>query len=64
MKIVEPNNILNQLPPPVNLAEMEERVLKVRQYHRLSKGQKGMVRPFLGKISGFSRAQLTELIGR
>lgn len=41
-----------------------ERVLKVQQYRRLSKGQKGIVRRFLGKISGLSRAQLTRLIQR
>ena len=34
-----------------------ERVLKIQQYRRLSKGQKGIVRRFLGKISGLSRAQ-------
>ncbi len=41
-----------------------ERVLTVQPYRRLSKGQKGIVRRFLGKISGLSRAQLTRLIRR
>lgn len=41
-----------------------ERVLKVQQYRRLSKGQKGIVRQFLGKITGLSRAQLTRLMQR
>jgi hypothetical protein len=41
-----------------------ERVLKVQQYRRLTKGQKGIVRRFLGKLSGLSRAQLTRLIQR
>jgi hypothetical protein len=44
--------------------EFIERVLKAQQYRRLSKGQKGTVRRFLGKISGLSRAQLTRLIQR
>ena len=38
-----------------------ERVLKQQQYRRLSKGPKGIVRGFLAKISGLSRAQLTRL---
>jgi hypothetical protein len=41
-----------------------ERVLKGQQYRRLSKGQKGIVRRFLGKVTGISRAQLTRLIQR
>lgn len=41
-----------------------ERVLKQQQYRRLSKGLKGIVRGFLAKISGLSRAQLTRLIRR
>jgi hypothetical protein len=39
-----------------------ERVLKAQPYRRLSKGQKGVVRRFLAKLTGFSRAQLTRLI--
>jgi hypothetical protein len=39
-----------------------ERVLKAQQYRRLSKGQKGIVRRFLAKITGLSRAQVTRLI--
>jgi hypothetical protein len=41
-----------------------ERVLKAQQYRRLSKGQKGIVRKYLAKITSYSRAQLTRLIGR
>lgn len=41
-----------------------QRILVARQYGRLSKGQKGMVRRFLAKLTGLSRAQLTRLIGQ
>jgi hypothetical protein len=41
-----------------------ERVLKAQLYRRLSKGQKGIVRGFLGKVTGLSRAQMTRLIQR
>jgi hypothetical protein len=41
-----------------------ERVLKAQQYRRLSKGQKGIVKSFLSKVSAVSRAQLTRLIQR
>src|SRR5664279_2214404 len=41
-----------------------ERVLKAQTYRRLSKGQKGIVRGFLGKVTGLSRAQMTRLIQR
>ena len=41
-----------------------ERVLKTQQYRRLSKGQKGIVRNFLAKVTAVSRAQLTRLIQR
>src|SRR5574341_1259355 len=41
-----------------------ERVLKTQQYRRLSRGQRGIVRRFLAKVSGLSRAQVTRLIGR
>jgi hypothetical protein len=41
-----------------------ERVLKAQRYRRLSKGQKGIVRGFLGKVTGLSRAQMTRLIQR
>ena len=39
-----------------------ERILKAQQYRRLSKGQKGIVRRFLAKVTGLSRAQMTRLI--
>jgi hypothetical protein len=41
-----------------------EGVLKAQTYRRLSKGQKGIVRGFLGKVTGLSRAQMTRLIQR
>jgi hypothetical protein len=41
-----------------------EGVLKAQQYRRLSKGQRGVVRRFLAKITALSRAQLTRLIRR
>lgn len=41
-----------------------ERVLKGQSYSRLSKGQKGIVRRFLIKVTGLSRAQMTRLIQR
>jgi len=41
-----------------------EGVLKERNYRRLSKGQKGIVRRYLAKITGLSRAQVTRLIQR
>jgi len=44
--------------------ELMERVLKAQQYRRLSKGQKGIVRSFLSKVTAVSRAQLTRLIQR
>jgi hypothetical protein len=44
--------------------EFMERVLKSQQYRRISRGQKGIVRQFLVKMTGLSRAQLTRWIGR
>jgi hypothetical protein len=44
--------------------EFIERVLKSQQYRRLGRGQKGIVRRFLVKMTGLSRAQLTRWIGR
>jgi len=41
-----------------------EAVLKAQRYRRLSKGQRGMVRRFLAKLTGRSRAQITRLISR
>src|SRR5258708_33873711 len=41
-----------------------EQVLKLQQYRRLSKGQKGIVKRFLAKVTGLSRAQLTRWIQR
>src|ERR1039458_3670541 len=39
-----------------------EALLKAQQYRRLSRGQRGVVRRFLTKVSGLSRAQITRLI--
>lgn len=44
--------------------ELIERVLKAHQYRRLKKGQKGIVRSFLAKVTALSRAQVTRLIQR
>src|ERR1700730_4620877 len=41
-----------------------EQVLQAQQYRRLSKGQKGIVRRFLAKVTDLSRAQLTRWIQR
>jgi hypothetical protein len=41
-----------------------ERVLAKQRYRRLSRGDKGIVRRFLCKVAGLSRAQLTRLIAR
>jgi transposase InsO family protein len=38
--------------------------LKRFGYRRLSKAEKGLVRAYLGKVTGLSRAQLTRLVGR
>jgi hypothetical protein len=41
-----------------------ERVLKHQRYSRLRKSQRGIVRAFLLRITGLSRAQVTRLIQR
>ena len=41
-----------------------EALLRAQQYRQLSKGQRGIVRRFLAKVSGLSRAQTTRLIAR
>lgn len=41
-----------------------ERVLQRQQYRKLKKAQRGIVRRFLCKVTGFSRTQLTRLIQR
>jgi len=41
-----------------------EVTLKGQQYRKLNKGQKGVVRRFLVKVTGLSRAQMTRLVGR
>jgi hypothetical protein len=49
---------------PAAVYKLIERVLKAQQYRRLSKGQRGVVRRFLAKVTALSRAQLTRLIQR
>lgn len=44
--------------------ELIERVLRAQGYRRLKKSEKGTIRRFLAKVTGFSRAQVTRLIGR
>ena len=44
--------------------EFIEQVLKSQQYRRINRGQKGIERRFLAKMTGLSRAQLTRWIGR
>jgi len=41
-----------------------EGTLKSQQYRKLNKGQKGIVRRFLVKVTGLSRAQMARLVGR
>ncbi|HEY7616992.1 MAG TPA: hypothetical protein VH744_09330 [Terriglobales bacterium] len=52
------------VPERASVYGLIERVLKAQQYGRLSKGQKGIVRRFLTKVTTMSRAQMTRLIGR
>lgn len=52
------------LPAKEKLYDFIEGLLKAQRYGRLSKGQRGIVRRFLGKVTGLSRAQTTRLIGR
>jgi hypothetical protein len=49
---------------PESLYGFIERVLKQQQYRQLRKGPKGIVRRFLARITGLSRAQMTRLIQR
>jgi len=41
-----------------------ERVLKNQRYSKLRKGERGIVRRFLLRVSGLSRAQTARLIGQ
>src|SRR5579884_364852 len=41
-----------------------ERVLKNQRYSKLKKNERGVVRQFLIRVSGLSRAQMTRLIGQ
>src|ERR1700723_2587148 len=49
---------------PGSVYRLIERVLKAQQYGRLSKGQRGIVKRFLSKVTALSRAQLTRLVQR
>ena len=44
--------------------EFLRRVLEAQPYPRLNRAEKGVVRLFVGKVTGASRAQLTRLIGQ
>ena len=44
--------------------DLIERVLKAQKYRHLGKGQKGVVKRFLSKVTAMSRAQLTRLVRR
>ena len=44
--------------------DLVRRTLVKLRYHRLGKPDKGLVRRYLGKVTGLSRAQLTRLIAR
>jgi hypothetical protein len=41
-----------------------ERVLKNQRYSKLKRGERGIVRRFLVRVSGLSRAQTARLIGQ
>ena len=41
-----------------------ERVLCQQQYHQQGRGARGLVRRYLAKMTGLSRAQVTRLIAR
>ena len=44
--------------------EFVERVLQTHRYGQCSRAERGVVRAYLAKLSGLSRAQVTRLIGR
>jgi transposase InsO family protein len=44
--------------------EWIESVLKRFGYHKLRRGDKGLIRQYIGKVTGYSRAQVSRLIGR
>ena len=41
-----------------------KQTLSRQQYHKQGKAQKGLLRSYLAKMTGLSRAQATRLIGR
>ncbi|MSV30124.1 MAG: integrase [Bryobacterales bacterium] len=52
------------VPERESVYKLIEQVLKAQGYGKLSKGQKGIVRRFLVKVTGLSRAQVTRWIQR
>jgi hypothetical protein len=52
------------VPERESVYRLIEQVLTAQQYRKLGKGKKGIVRRFLGKVTGLSRAQLTRWIQR
>jgi hypothetical protein len=52
------------LPGKAAVYEFVERVLRVQRYSQRSRTERGVVRAYLAKLSGLSRAQTTRLIGR
>jgi hypothetical protein len=52
------------LPGQAAVYEFLERVLRTQHYGRRSRAERGVVRAYLSKLSGLSRAQTTRLIGR
>ena len=41
-----------------------ERVLARFKYHKLKRAEKGVMRRFIEKVSGYSRAQVSRLLGK
>ena len=52
------------VPKREAIYEFIERVLRSQRYGHITRGQKGIVRHFLVKMTGLSRAQVTRWIGR
>ena len=50
--------------PQQAVYQLMERILKAQQYRKLSKGERGVVRGFLAKVTDLGRAQVTRLISR
>jgi hypothetical protein len=64
-EFVQGNRQVDYTPiEPQRVYGFVERVLAAHRYSHLSKEEKGIVRQFLNKVTGLSRAQMTRLIGR